>query len=91
MYLVGSSVLNRVESKNYPNNLLGVISQHKQYLGYKSKWYVPTKRSTRIALDLILDQGKNNKVIHFCSPKSDLAQVLKNKLIYTGKYHKYFL
>ena len=55
LLLTGVVVLKRVKAKNYPNTIMGVISQKGQYSTYADGkfWNEPSKRSMRIAKKLL--------------------------------------
>ncbi len=79
MYAVGSVVLNRVESCEFPNTVKGVIKEKGQFNGYKSNSYVVTERSLEVAKDLIHGIGRNYKYLYFYLPYASNKKFIKAK------------
>lgn len=92
LLLVGSTVLNRVDSGRFPNTVLEVIQQPKQFSGYQSQWYIPTPRTERIAEKLLSGDGRNYEVLYFHTNDCDcayFANSIKDQIIIKLKYHTY--
>ena len=93
-YLVGSTVLNRVESKDFPNTIWGVIYQPKQYHGVDGN-FERTKLSDTVAVRLMKGLGRNFDVLYFYNSKTSKNKSFKklmksHKLITITNSHKYF-
>lgn len=88
LLLTGVVVLKRVKAKNYPNTVMGVISQKGQYSTYADGkfWNEPSKRSMRIAKKLlstdISDEYPDNLVFQ--------AEFRQGKSVYKKLGHEYF-
>jgi spore germination cell wall hydrolase CwlJ-like protein len=65
MYLVGSTVLNRVDSDMFPSTIEEVICQDGQFKGYYSDQYFRSPKSDHIALNLMLGNGRDYSVMYF--------------------------
>lgn len=92
LMLVGSTVLNRVDSENFPNTVLEVIQQPNQFHGYKSQWYITTPRSLRAARRLLKGESRNYEVLYFHTndcPCQEFADSIKDEIIVKLKYHTY--
>jgi spore germination cell wall hydrolase CwlJ-like protein len=88
--LIGSSLLNRVDSKEFPNTLDGVIKQPNQYK--TSKNY--TEHDKKLAVCLLENHFRDCDVLYFYNPKSAtdkafLSQMRKKDLIVQTKHHIY--
>lgn len=94
-YLVGSVILNRIENNQFPNTLLGVISQRGQFDGYKYMRY-RTSLSDTTAVKLIQGLGRNCDVLYFYNPKTATDKQFirlmrrKHKLITATKKHLFY-
>lgn len=88
LLLTGVVVLKRVKAKNYPNTIMGVISQKGQYSTYADGkfWNEPSKRSFRIAKKLlttnIADDYPDNLVYQ--------AEFKQGKAVYKKLGYEYF-
>lgn len=73
LLLTGVVVLKRVKAKNYPNTIIGVISQKGQYSTYADGkfWNEPSKRSFRIAKKLLT---------------TDIAEKHPDNLVYQAEF-----
>lgn len=73
LLLTGVVVLKRVNAKNYPNTIMGVISQKGQYSTYADGkfWNEPSKRSFRIAKKLLT---------------TDMAEKYPDNLVYQAEF-----
>ena len=65
MYLVGSTVLNRVDEEGFPLSIYEVISAPGQFKGFNSKQYFRTPKSDYVALDLLEGRGRDYCVLYF--------------------------
>lgn len=65
MYLVGSTVLNRVDEEGFPLSIQEVISDPGQFKGFNSKQYFRSPKSDYIALDLLYGIGRDYCVLYF--------------------------
>lgn len=92
-YLVGSTVLNRVDDKKYPNTIKGVLTQPGQYLGITSRWFVTTPKACEIAQNLIEGENREYGVIYFYardSPDTSFVKKMEPYVKYdTMTYHLY--
>ena len=88
LLLTGVVVLKRVKSKNYPNTIIGVISQKGQYSTYADGkfWNEPSKRSLKIAKKLLTtdmaDKYPDNLVYQ--------AEFSQGKSVYKKLVYEYF-
>lgn len=88
LLLTGVVVLKRVKSEEYPNTIMGVISQKGQYSTYADGkfWNDPSKRSMRIAKKLlttdIADKYPDNLVYQ--------AEFKQGKSVYKKLGYEYF-
>lgn len=88
LLLTGVVVLKRVKSKNYPDTIIGVISQKGQYSTYADGkfWNEPSKRSMRIAKKLlstdISDDYPDNLVFQ--------AEFEQGRVVYKKLGYEYF-
>ena len=88
LLLTGVVVLKRVKSKNYPDTIIGVISQNGQYSTYADGkfWNEPSKRSVKIAKKLfttdIADKYPDNLVYQ--------AEFKQGKAVYKKLGYEYF-
>lgn len=91
-YKVGSVVLNRVASTEFPNTIELVIKQDNQFHGYGTKQYLPDKASLSIAKRLIDGIGRVPEILYFwgdSSTNSNFVDKMKSRIMYTEKYHHY--
>lgn len=88
LLLTGVVVLKRVKAKNYPNTIMGVISQNGQYSTYADGkfWNEPSKRSLRIAKKLlktnIADDYPDNLVFQ--------SEFRQGRIVYKKLGYEYF-
>ena len=80
MYLVGSSVLNRRDSDDFPNHIDSVIISKYQYVGYESKRFARTATTDTIAARLLRGVGRNYSVFYFVNPKTMIDNAFKKQL-----------
>jgi len=85
MFLVGSSVLNRKDSEDFPSHIDSVVISKYQYVGYKSKRFVRTTTTDSIAAKLLRGDGRDYCVLYFVNSKTPIdkrfAEQLKQKQI----------
>jgi spore germination cell wall hydrolase CwlJ-like protein len=70
MYLIGSTVLNRLDSEEYPNTISEVISESGQYDGYMTARFNRTPQSDYVAIDLLGGLGRDYCVLFFYNPRT---------------------
>jgi len=90
MALVGSTVLNRRDSKYFPNTIRAVLYQKSQYLGVRSKWFIPTPKTLSIANRLLNGKDRDYEVFYFYKPKSSnqsFVKAMESKIKYIMDYH----
>ena len=80
MFLVGSSVLNRKDSDDFPNHVDSVVISKYQYTGHKTDRFVRTATTDTVAAKLLRGVGRNNCVLYFVNPKTMLDKEFKNQL-----------
>lgn len=89
--LVGSTILNRVDSKHFPNNVYDVITQKHQYLGYNSKHFV--NRDSLLARDLYLfDEGRDFDVLYFFTKDAydtTFVRAMEHRILFNKRFHNY--
>ena len=90
--LVASVVLNRVESKKFPNTLKEVIFQKNQFYGVKTKWFITTKKSDRIAIKILNSKNRNKNILYFFKENSENKNFVnrmkkENRILIKKKYH----
>ena len=75
LLLTGVVVLKRVKSKNYPDTIMGVISQKGQYSTYADGkfWNKPSKRSIRIAKKIL---------------KTNIAEKYPDNLVFQSEFEQ---
>lgn len=91
-YLVGSTVLNRVENNRFPDNIQDVLYQPSQYLGTKSRWFITTPKSLEVAKNLMAGRNRDEDVIYFYardSPNEEFVKSIDNFVKYREKYHNF--
>lgn len=95
MYLVGSTVLNRVESKDFPSTIDSVITQKTQYSGFDTERFVCTEKSDTVAARLLRGWNRDREVLYFYNSRAE-DKIFLNKLKTSHKYicstnaHVYF-
>lgn len=93
-FLVGSTVLNRVELDGFPSTTDSVIMQGNQYYGVGTSLFHRTPISDSVAERLLMDCGRNYSVVYFYNRAAN--KQFKNKLknnhnfIIETKSHKFF-
>jgi hypothetical protein len=70
MFLVGSVVLNRANSDEFPNDVRSVVRQPSQFAGYKTRHYYPTKKTRKVADQLLNGMYLTPCIIFFHTHKS---------------------
>jgi len=96
MYLVGSTVLNRMEHGRFPTSVDSVISQNGQYDGYLSKRFYRTEVTDSVANDLLCGRNRNCRVLFFyntvtATDKAFIHWLEKNyKLIDFSESHMFY-
>lgn len=89
-YLVGSTVLNRVENDRFPDNIQEVLYQPNQYLGTKSRWFITTPKSYEVAKNLMDGRNRDKEVLYFYtrdSPNKEFVKSMEEFVKYREKYH----
>ena len=88
LLLTGVVVLKRVKSKNYPDTIMGVISQKGQYSTYADGkfWNEPSKRSMRIAKKII----KTNIAERYPDNLVFQAEFEQGRAVYKKLGYQYF-
>lgn len=88
LLLTGVVVLKRVKSKNYPDTIMGVISQKGQYSTYADGkfWNKPSKRSMRIAKKIL----KTNIAERYPDNLVFQAEFIQGKSVYKKLGYEYF-
>lgn len=86
LYLVGSVVLNRCDSELYPNEIKDVVSQTNQFHGRHTQHYVATKRTKRVADDLLKDINRVYDIYFFCTHESKMPM---KRVKIKGERHLY--
>ncbi len=99
---VGNVVLNRVDSKRYPNNLYDVIYQRKQFSGICSKLFRYDPKGDRGDIESIKaakallcgDRVLKENIIGFFNEKratnKKFVARIKKKVVFTSDAHSYF-
>jgi len=87
MYLIGSTVLNRMDNNNFPGDLDSVVTQRGQYHGYKTKSFVRTKLTDSIAARLLRCENRNFDVLYFYNPRT----ATHNSFVYKLKSNHSFI
>lgn len=90
MYLVGSTVLNRMDHDMFPDGLYDVIFQKNQYYGIENRKFRPTQKSRQVAEDLLLGVNRDTAVLFFIKVDDEFSfggirEVKKTE------YHKFFV
>jgi len=70
MYLVGSTVLNRVDDERFPSTIYEVISDKGQYDGFMTKRFKRSPVTDYIAIDLLSGLGRESCVLYFYNPRT---------------------
>lgn len=86
--LVGSTVINRLQSPEFPKTIEGVIKQDNQFLGYCAEWYVYDKDCYDIAKYLINGGKRDTSVIYFFKKRRVAPKHVK-KILYNMEYHSF--
>ena len=81
--LVGSTVLNRMYSDDFPNTLQGVLTQKGQYTLKRPK---PSPESLKVA-NKLLNQGSQYKKVLYFSKRGN--KKLNMTVLFYEKFHKY--
>ncbi len=87
-YLVGSVVLNRVDSKDFPATLKKVIFQDNQFHGSSSKWFTPTEQTTKVADNLLRGEGRYYEILYFYSPSKAKNKAFVKRMAKFVKFKK---
>jgi len=94
-YLIGSTVLNRIDHKRFPDCTHDVVFQNGQYDGVNGR-FMRTEFSDSIAVRLFDNVGRNCDVLFFynfrtATDRAFINRLNKNtKLIHTTNNHKFF-
>lgn len=86
-YLVGSVILNRVDSPHFPNTIEGVIKQDNQFYGYNTLAYDRTAKSDKIAKDLVRGINRSYNIYYFVEIDKSLNKEF-NKFVLSSKNFK---
>ena len=89
-YLVGSTVLNRSDHSDFPNAIFDVIREQGQYDGYCSNNYYRTPQSDSIAVRLMEGNGRNYRVLFFCTKNINMKILDKYKVLTESTNHKFY-
>lgn len=101
--LVGSVVLNRMESQSFPETMWGVVYQPFQFSGIRSKYFRFTNKTkydvqSILAAQMLLRHGSFDKTImYFLNPKISSNKkwvkhlVSSHKLVIRGKQHHFYM
>ena len=89
-YLVGSTVLNRADHTEFPNAIFDVIREQGQYDGYCSDNYYRTPQSDSIAVRLMEGNGRNYRVLFFCTKNINMKILDKYKVLTESTNHKFY-
>ena len=96
MYLVGSVILNRVDSQSFPNSQDKVIKQRSQFAGYMSKKYENTELTDSIAARLLRGENRDYEVLYFYNIQKATDRTFirrlsnKHKFITNTKSHAFY-
>lgn len=90
-YLVGSTVLNRMDHPDYPTYMLDVITEPGQYLGYDSKWFMCTPSTCEVAENLLNGRNRDLDVLYFYSRDSPDTVFVSNMEPFVKHKMKYHL
>ncbi len=95
MYLVGSTVINRVGLVGFSSSIDSVITADNQYKGFNTKRFVRTETTDTVAARLLRGLGRNCCVVYFVNPKNvkdeQFIQLLKKKQLIAKTYnHKFY-
>lgn len=77
-YYVGSVVLNRVDHAKFPNSILAVLDQPKQFHGYKTRWFEPTESTQKVADDLLSGKGRDYTIVYFYNPETSYWKFVRD-------------
>ncbi len=89
-YLVGSVVLNRVDHERFPNTVQGVIDQPHQFAGRRTRWFVTTPQTLKVAQDLLEGIGRDKIVYYFFrsdSRNQEFLRVMQKYYVYEKEFH----
>lgn len=89
MYLVGSTVLNRRDNIKFPPTIGGVIVSPRQFSGFNSKWFYPTRETLRVADNLLKGVGRNCEVLYFCQKDIPYAKTIESDMLFELEHHIY--
>lgn len=92
MYLIGSTVLNRVDNKNFPNTIKKVIYQRNQYKGASSRNFYKTGLTVEVAKNLLAGRNRECTVLYFYArdgPENKFIKKIKKKIKYSKKFHNF--
>lgn len=78
MEMVGSVVLNRVESSQYPDSIEEVIFQPNQFCGARSPNFTRSVMSDRISKRLLSGKGRTLRILYFANPNLSKNQKFLN-------------
>lgn len=84
--LVGSTVLNRVKSSKFPNDISSVIVNG--YHGYCHEWYIYDKQCFQIAQQLLNNSPRDTTILYFYGNFEKKPKWIK-KIIYKQYYHNF--
>lgn len=91
-YLVGSVVLNRVDHERFPNTVQGVVDQPHQFAGRRTRWFITTPETLRVAQDLLEGRGRDKIVYYFYrrdSPNKKFLSNIQKYLVYSKEFHNF--
>lgn len=91
MYLVGSTVLNRVESPLFPNDLWSVVFSFRQFHGTNNKRMFRTSVKTEMVAEELLTSSRfrNREVLYF-SGVNTLDVVPRDRIVKMMQFHKFY-
>lgn len=84
MYLVGSVVINRCESADFPNTVSEVILESGQF--YTKKRFSPTEKTLKVANNLLKGVYVTPDIVYFCTK----ASIRPMKIIWVSGENHYF-
>lgn len=96
MLYIGSTVLNRVDHPDFPNDIISVIKEDYQYDGYNTAQFKRTRLSDSIAIDLLNGNSRNYNVIYYFNYRMDAAPYFvkwlrrERKLIFKNNHHEFY-
>lgn len=97
MIMVGLVVLNRVHAEEFPRTISEVIQQDNQFEGVDTEHYKPTKKSYKIAMELIHSynsfRGRYKSIKYFYHPDKatdkKFIRLMRNRIVFKEKEHYY--